>query len=62
MLIYAAGETQPVTHRIVHLGRELEAVALDLQGSPDDILGQIREVAERVRRLRQRALMRGVAA
>ena len=62
MLVYAAGEAEPVTHRVVHLGKVLQVEALDLQGSPDDILRQVGEVAERVRRLRRLALTDRVAA
>jgi 5-methylcytosine-specific restriction enzyme subunit McrC len=62
MLVYAAGEAQPVTHRVVRLGKELHVEALDLQGSPDEILGQVRGVAERIRGLRRLALTGRIAA
>jgi 5-methylcytosine-specific restriction enzyme subunit McrC len=55
LLIYAAGETDDATHRIVHAGKTLRVVTLDLEGSPDDILGQIDGVADEVRQLRPRS-------
>jgi 5-methylcytosine-specific restriction enzyme subunit McrC len=48
LLIYAAGEAEPVIHEIVHLGKRLEVVTLDLAGTPEDVLAQVRVVAGRV--------------
>ncbi|MGH2351266.1 MAG: McrC family protein [Chloroflexota bacterium] len=55
LLVYAGGEAEPVSHRVVRAGKELQITALDLAGSPAEILGQIATVAQRVRRLRRRA-------
>jgi len=46
MLIYAAGEAEPATHRVVMLGKELEVVTLDLSESPEEILGQIARLCQ----------------
>lgn len=58
LLVYAAGESAPAAHTIVHLGRELHVVALDLEGQPDGIIEQIAGVAERVRWLGERGRSR----
>jgi 5-methylcytosine-specific restriction enzyme subunit McrC len=49
LLIYAAGEDEPAVHEVVHIGRRLEVITLDLRGDPDLILGRIQQVAQRVR-------------
>jgi len=56
LLIYAAGEREPARHDIVHLGKHLEVIALDLAGPPEAVLRQIDHVAGRIRQLRQQAL------
>lgn len=56
LLIYAAGEAEPMTHRVVYLGKEIEVVALDVSGSAAEILAGIDEVAARIRWLKQWAL------
>ncbi len=48
MLIYAVGDDEPVTHVVVHLGKSLEMVALELNAHPEAILRQIRGLAERI--------------
>ena len=48
LLIYAAGEDEPARHDIVHVGKQLEVVTLNLSGSPESILAQIDAVASRV--------------
>jgi 5-methylcytosine-specific restriction enzyme subunit McrC len=55
LLIYAAGEAEPVSH-VVEPGKELQVTALDLAGTPETVLQQIDTLAARVRRLRRRAL------
>jgi 5-methylcytosine-specific restriction enzyme subunit McrC len=55
LLIYAAGEVKPVTHRVVYLGKELGVVTLDLRGKPPEVLDQVTVLAQQVERLRQRA-------
>ena len=53
LLIYAAGEGEPVTHEVVDVGKRLEVVKLDLTGTPQDILRQVDIVAGRVLAMRQ---------
>lgn len=55
LLVYAAGEADPTRHTVVHLGKRLDIVMLDLTGNPSDILGEIQRLSERVRRHRRRA-------
>jgi len=45
LLIYAAGEDEPVMHEIVTIGKRLEVVTLDLAGTPDEVLAQVEQVA-----------------
>lgn len=49
MLIYASWEGPPALHRIVHIGRDIELVALDLTEPPAGLLTQIGAIAERIR-------------
>ena len=49
LLIYAAGEDEPAEYRINHAGKAIEVVALDLSGTPENILGKVDRLAERVR-------------
>jgi 5-methylcytosine-specific restriction enzyme subunit McrC len=58
LLIYAAGEGEPARHEVVHLSRQLEVMALDLDGSPDEVLAQIAIVARRIHELRAEAISR----
>jgi 5-methylcytosine-specific restriction enzyme subunit McrC len=62
LLVYAAGEQQPVLHTIRHLGKTVEVVALDLTQSPEGILAQIEVLAKRVRQLRDSDGMRRPAS
>jgi 5-methylcytosine-specific restriction enzyme subunit McrC len=55
LLIYAAGEGEPATHRVVKLAKELEVTSIDLSGSPKEILAEIARAALRVMQLRGRA-------
>ena len=52
LLIYAQGEAAPATHRVRHAGKRLEVAALDLSGSPAQLLARVDELSERVRALR----------
>lgn len=61
LLVYAAGERDRGLHRIVHLGREVEVVTMDLEGEPAAVLGQVRGVAGRVAAWRGRADREGTA-
>lgn len=49
LLIYAAGEGEPVVHEVVDLGKRLEVVTLDLTREPEAILRQVQALAERLR-------------
>ncbi len=50
LLIYAAGEDDPVLHEVVNIGKRLEVVTLDLAGTPDEVLAQVGQVARLVTR------------
>jgi 5-methylcytosine-specific restriction enzyme subunit McrC len=58
LLIYAAGEGEPAIHEVVQLGKWLEVITLDLNGTSEEILAQVGAIASRVRRLRAEALAR----
>jgi len=53
MLIYAQGESEPVTHEVRHIRKQLEIAALDLSGSLDEVLNRVKDIAGRVRAMRQ---------
>ena len=55
MLIYAQGEADPTTYQVRHAGKRLEIAALDMSGSPAQLLARITRLAERVRSLRLEA-------
>ena len=52
MLIYAQGEAEPTTHLVRHAGKRLQVVAVDLSGSPAELLAGVRGLAEGVRTMR----------
>jgi hypothetical protein len=62
LLVYAKGEGEPVTHEVCHLGRRIHVVTLDLEGSIDVLLAQVRDLADRVRSMRQAAALEAVVA
>lgn len=51
MLVYAAGESESVVHEVRHCGKRLEIATLDMSGTLDEILENIRDIARRVRAL-----------
>jgi 5-methylcytosine-specific restriction enzyme subunit McrC len=55
LLIYAAGEEEPGRHTVRNSGKQLDVVALDLAGSPDEVLRQIEDVADLIRAGRGRS-------
>ena len=55
LLIYAAGETEQGVHEIIHVGKELSIVTLDLEGAPDELLGQVGQLAERISGMKSEA-------
>ena len=52
MLIYAQGEAEPTTHLVRHAGKRLQVVAVDLSGSPAELLDRVSDLAEGVRTMR----------
>ena len=55
LLVYAEGETDAATYTVRHSGKRLEVAALDLSGTLDDVLGRVRQLADRARALRSEA-------
>jgi 5-methylcytosine-specific restriction enzyme subunit McrC len=55
LLIYAAGEADRITHRVAPAGKELRVRSLDLQGQPEEILAQVKELSWEVIELRNSA-------
>ena len=51
MLIYAAGEADGAVHEVRHSGKRLEVATLDISGTLDEILENVRVLASRVRDL-----------
>lgn len=51
LLVYAVGEADRVEHEIRHTGKTLQVTTLDLAGTPQDILDDIRRLARQVRAL-----------
>ena len=49
LLIYSAGEDGSGVYKIKHAGKSIEVATLDLTGAPEDILGEVDRLAERVR-------------
>ncbi len=49
LLIYAKGEGDADTYHVRHCGKRLEVAALDLEGSLNEVLGRVKELAVRVR-------------
>jgi len=54
LLIYAAGEADPTDHVVRHAGKVLKVQALELAGTPTEVLGQIDDLASVVRDLVRR--------
>ena len=48
LLVYA-GKGETSTHRIRHAGKTIEVASLDLAGTPEEILAQVRRLAGRVK-------------
>lgn len=51
LLVYAAGEAEPGVYRIRNSGKTIEVVSLDLAGTPEMILSEVRRIGRRVRRM-----------
>ena len=52
LLVYAQGEASQTVHEIRHVGKRLEVMAVDLSGSPEQILDRVADVAARIRSIR----------
>jgi 5-methylcytosine-specific restriction enzyme subunit McrC len=48
-LIYARSEGPPARYRIVHIGKTINVVALDLSAPPAELLAQVRSIADEIR-------------
>ncbi len=48
LLVYA-GKGESSAHKIKHAGKTIEVASLDLAGTPEEILAEVRRLAERVR-------------
>lgn len=48
LLIYAAGEEEPATHRVSYTGKILETLALNLDCPPKELLEQVKKLAARI--------------
>jgi 5-methylcytosine-specific restriction enzyme subunit McrC len=57
LLVYAAGEGEPVTHRVAHVGKELQVKSLNLDGEPKAILDEVKTLAVQIQKLRDRVLV-----
>jgi len=55
LLIYAASEGEPASHRIVRIDKQIDVVVLDLSASPQSLLEQVEAIADRVRTQADRA-------
>ena len=49
LLVHAAGERKPEAYKIRHAGKTIEVASLDLSGTPEAILNEVRGVADRVK-------------
>jgi 5-methylcytosine-specific restriction enzyme subunit McrC len=49
LLIYAASEGEPASHRIVRIAKQIDVVVLDLSVPPAQVLEQIDRIASRIR-------------
>lgn len=56
LLIYAQGEQDPTVYAIRNAGKLLEIMAVNLSGSPEQILAEVARVAERIRSMRHGTL------
>ena len=55
LLVYAQGQEYEETYSVRHSQKRLEVAALDLSGTLDAVLRRVRDLAERVKRLRDEA-------
>ncbi len=64
MLIYAQweGEAGTVKYTVRHCGKRLQVAALDLSGNLEGVLGRVKELADKIKALREEAEARRAAA
>ena len=62
LLIYAKGESDPITHEVAHSGKRLQVAALDLDGEFPDVLNDVGRIAKLVRAQRDEARRMRAAA
>ena len=55
LLIYAEGEADAATYRVLHADKRLEVAALDLTGRLDDVLVRVEQLAKQIVALRDEA-------
>ena len=55
LLVYAQGEAAEASYRVRHSGKTLEVVTLNLEGTLEDVLGRVDQVAARIAELREEA-------
>ena len=55
LLVYASGQGDSGVHEIDHVGEELTISTLDLKRAPDEILGQVGQLAERISGMKSEA-------
>jgi 5-methylcytosine-specific restriction enzyme subunit McrC len=55
LLIYAAGEGEPAVHEVENVGKELEVIAMDLSGTPSEILDEVSNIARAIKRKTEQA-------
>lgn len=55
LLIYAQGEADAATYRVLHSGKRLEVAVLDLSGRLDDVIVRVEQLARQIVALRDEA-------
>jgi 5-methylcytosine-specific restriction endonuclease McrBC regulatory subunit McrC len=51
MLIYARGEGAPTQHRVRHVGKTVIVESLNLEATPEQVLGQFTRLAQVIRQV-----------
>jgi len=59
LLIYASGQEEPTQHRVMYAGKHIHVITIDLSGTTEDILGQVKGIAQRIGKLRVGAVRKG---
>lgn len=62
LLVYAQGNAEPVSYRVMHAHKRLEVVALDLSGELAAVFRRVEQAAHEVRVLRDEARSEGTPA